>query len=84
MINQPWRSAIAVGELMVAGLLVLLALQCWRWGIVPTGSSEPGQTVLRYLGSWLSLAIGSMSVAGLLVVDALRQLLLAMRVRARG
>ncbi len=68
--------------MLLAVLLVLAAVWCWRQGIVryefPFDGAAP-LVATRYFGNWLATAIGLVTVAAVLVLDALRQLLLALR-----
>ena len=84
-LNQPWRAAVAAGLLVVAVLAVLVAVWSWQRGVVtydvPAGSGTPEMVSTRYLGSWMTIAIGLGTVAALLVVGAARQVLLAVRTR---
>ncbi|MFC7341598.1 hypothetical protein [Saccharopolyspora griseoalba] len=86
-LNQPWRAALAGLELIAAIALVLFALWAWQRGVVtihlpgPDGSRE---VVTRSVGSWLTGAVGAVTLGGLLVIDAIRQLVLAFRARGRA
>lgn len=79
-VNTPWRAALAVAELLVA---VLLAVGTrWAWGHVTVPIRLPdsygiSDTVTRLMGSWVVVAVALATVAGLLVVDAVRQTVLA-------
>lgn len=80
-LNQPWRGALAVVEVLVAVLFAVAVPWVWQRGIVPIELEMPGSagTVTRYVGSWLAIAIGMGTAAALLLLNALRQLLLALR-----
>lgn len=84
-LNQPWRAWIALAEAVVAVAAILIAVPCWQRGIVPivspVGGGRPPLVSTVFYGNWMSGAIGLCTVAGLLVVDALRQLILALRTR---
>ncbi|WP_460960807.1 hypothetical protein [Parasphingorhabdus pacifica] len=83
-LHQPWRVAVAAGEVVLALLLVVGAWQAWGMGVVPFGVPAPnGATgeLNRSTGSWLAASIGAATCAGLCVLDAGRQLVLAWRVR---
>lgn len=85
-LHRPWRSLVALGELAGAALAILLAFWCWDRGIVPVVTLLEDGTRLestRHVGHWLAAAIGLGAVAAVLVLDALRQVLLAVRVRPR-
>lgn len=83
-LNQPWRALVALGELIAAALVLWAAY--WLW----SKSTEPVTLVLRdgtrlestrSLGHWMAAAIGLGTVCGVLVLDALRQIVLAIRAR---
>ena len=80
-LNQPWRGALAAVEVLVAAFLVVAVPWVWQRGIVPIQLQMPGSggVVTRHVGSWLTLAIGMGTVAAILLLNALRQLLLALR-----
>lgn len=85
-LNKPWRAAVAVVELVLAGLAVWLAFGLWSDGVtvIPTPDGNGGFVELtRYHGDSLAGAIGLGLLAALLAVDAVRQLMLALRVRSR-
>ncbi|WP_433870383.1 hypothetical protein [Saccharopolyspora sp. CA-218241] len=86
-VHQPWRTAIAAVELLIALGLAVTAWWAWGRGIVPIYLPGPGgatDVVTRSVGSWLATAIAAGGVGALLVLDAIRQLVLAIRVRDRG
>lgn len=80
-LNRPMRAAVAGGELIVAGVFVYLAIVCWRHGFARIVVTEgPPQVITnRFLGNWMAIAIGLVTIAGLALVDAGRQLVLAVR-----
>ncbi len=80
-LNQPWRGAVAVVEVLVAALLLVAVPWVWQRGIVPIQLQARGSagTVTRDIGSWLAIAIAMGTVAAVLLLNALRQLLLALR-----
>jgi hypothetical protein len=84
-LNKPWRAFVALGELVVAAVAVWFAFVVWPHGIAKVVEHYPNNITLestRWVGSWMSLAILLGAVGTLLVLDALRQVILA--VRARG
>lgn len=86
-LNQPWRGWLALGEVVLAAVAVLVGIWCWHRGIVPivtpTDNGTPPLVSIVFYGNWMSGAIGLCTVAALLVLDALREIVLAMRTRRR-
>jgi hypothetical protein len=86
-LNQPWRAWLALGEVVLATVAVLVGIWCWHRGIVPivtpTGNGTPPLVSIVFYGNWMSGAIGLCTVAALLVLDALREIVLAVRIRRR-
>jgi hypothetical protein len=85
-LNQPKRGLIAAGEGVLIVLLAFAAQYCWHRGIVrleyPFDGHEP-LVATRYFGNWIGGAVGLVTLAGALVLDAIRQVLLAVRTRSR-
>ena len=85
-VNQPWRAGLALGEVVVAVLLLLLARWCWHQSLqviplpVPGGGTD---VVTRMYGNWVAIAIGLSGAALLLVVDVVREVALALRAPRR-
>jgi len=86
-LNQPMRAMVGLVELVLAAATVLLGVWCWHHAsigfVYPIGSGQPPLSSTRLLGNWAGAAVGLCTVAGLLVLDALRQFLLAARARHR-
>jgi hypothetical protein len=85
-LHKPWRALVALGEVIFAAVAVYFAFQVWPKGIATIVERYPNGIVLestRWVGSWMSLAILLGTVAALLVLDALRQVLLAVRARPK-
>jgi len=85
-LNQPWRAFVALAELVVAGVAVWFAFDFWPRGVAKIVEHEPNGIVFestRWIGSWMSLAILLGTVAAVLVVDAVRQVALAVRARPK-
>ncbi|QIZ34910.1 hypothetical protein [Saccharopolyspora sp. ASAGF58] len=85
-LNQPWRAAVAGIELVVAVVLLLVGWWAWQRGTVTIylpGPQGAVDVVTRSIGSWLGTSVGAVTLAGLLLLDAIRQLVLASRARCR-
>jgi hypothetical protein len=85
-LHRPVRAFVAVGEVVFAAVAVWLAFICWPHGIsrITTPLTDGTQlTSTRYIGSWIAGAIGLGVLAAVLLVDTVRQLLLAVRARDR-
>lgn len=89
-LNRPLRAAVAVGEVVLAALVVWAAVWVWQQGVVTsTVTRETGNggstrvEVSRYYGDWIAGAIALGTAAGILLLDAARQLALALRTRPR-
>jgi hypothetical protein len=85
-LNQPARAAVAAAEVLLAVALVLVAV--WAWGnatipvqLPPSDNPAIPQATSSTDGRWMAGAVGSVAAAGLLVLDAVRQTLLAVRTR---
>jgi hypothetical protein len=87
-LNQPRRALVALAEVVVAAALVWLAFWLWPKGIATISTvldqNRPPYVSHRYYGSWMSLAVLSGTVAAVLLVDAVRQVVLAARARPRA
>ncbi len=83
-LHQPKRWLVAAGEAVAIVLLVLAAVWCWNRGVVsleyPIDGREPLIST-RYHGNWLGTAAAALTLAVVLAVDAVRQVLLAVRTR---
>ena len=85
-LHKPWRAFVALAELVVAGIAVWFAFDFWPRGIATIVERYPDGIVLestRWIGSWMALAILMGTVAAVLVVDAVRQVVLASRARPK-
>lgn len=83
-LNQPVRALIAAAEVALAGVAVWLAFRLWPHGIteiqMPVG--EHGTvTLTHYHGDVIAGAIGLGTLTSLLLLDAVRQCVLAVRAR---
>ena len=85
-LHRPVRAVVALVELVVAGLAVWGAFWAWPQAFVTISTPITDGVVLdsqRVFGNWIATAVGFGTLAALLVVDAVRQLLLAVRTRPR-
>lgn len=85
-LNRPWRALVSGGELVVAGLALWAAYLCWPLGVadvVQTSSDGRRVVTTQYYGSWLAVAVALGTICAVLVVDAVRQLVLAVRTRPK-
>jgi fucose 4-O-acetylase-like acetyltransferase len=85
-LHRPWRALIAVAEVALAAVASWGAVICWQLGVRTLTVTLSDGTVLtstRYLGSWLtgSLALGML--AAILLMDAVREVVLAIRAKPR-
>ncbi|WP_054815963.1 hypothetical protein [Nocardia arizonensis] len=76
--------AVALGETVIAALCLVGAATSWDNGTVPTAFAANGELpafeATRYVAPWLVLSVFLVTVAGLLLVDALAR---AARTRSR-
>ncbi|GDY29459.1 hypothetical protein GTS_10920 [Gandjariella thermophila] len=83
-LHHPWRMFRVLGDAVLAVLAVAAAVWCWRQGVVtihyPAADGLPAEDSTRYLGNWMTGAVALGTLAALLVVDAVRQLVLAVRI----
>ncbi len=85
-LNKPWRGLIAAAEVVLAAVAVWGVFWFWRGGFEQVSTmSEEGTPLVsqRVFGGMLAAAIGLGILAAILLVDAVRQVLLAVRVRPR-
>jgi hypothetical protein len=86
-LHRPRRVVAAVLELLIVAVLVVLAVWCWGRGTTevafPVQGSDPPLVATRYLGNWVGGAIALCGLAGFVFLDAIRQLVLGLRVRPR-
>jgi hypothetical protein len=85
-LHRPRRAFVALAEVVVAAVIVWLAFLCWKASSVTLTTTLTDGTRListRDFGGRIAGAIGLGVLAALLIVDAVRQLLLATRVRPK-
>jgi hypothetical protein len=85
-LHRPGRAIVALVEVLVAGLAVWGAFWAWPHGFATIATQIADGRVLesqRVFGNWLAAAIGFGTIAAVLVLDAARQVLLAVRVRPK-
>ncbi len=76
------RALVAVAELLAVILLAWLAWWCWHRGVIVT--IRNGMALHRIEGRWWATATGAATLAGVLVLDALRQeVLIRQRIEPR-
>ncbi|MGK3207732.1 hypothetical protein [Amycolatopsis sp. MEPSY49] len=86
-LHKPWRTLVAVVEVVLAVAAGWAAYALWHGGRAIVVTRTDDGAVLeshRYFGGLLAAAIGLGTVAAILLVDAVRQLLLAVRARHRA
>lgn len=85
-LNKPIRAVVALVEVLLAGVAVWFAFVMWPNGIAHIRTPLADGTVVestRWIGSWMAGAIGLGTVAALLLLDAIRQVVLAVRARPK-
>lgn len=85
-LHKPWRLLVALVELLLAAVAVWFSFDVWPRGVATIHTPLSNGVVLessRWVGSWMALAILLGTVAALLVLDALRQVILAVRARPK-
>ncbi|ANZ42809.1 hypothetical protein BBK82_16895 [Lentzea guizhouensis] len=83
-LNQPRRALIAAGEVVAVVALALVAVWAWNRGITKLAYPLEGREPListQYHGNWLGTAVGCVTIAAILLLDAVRQGVLAVRTR---
>ncbi len=84
-VHEPRRALWALAEIVAAGLLLWLAVWLWGEGVDTVGGvrDRPDLTVDRYQGGWIGTSVAVGTLALILVLDALRQFVLAVRARSK-
>src|SRR5262249_41181659 len=78
-LHRPWRLVAAGCELVVAAVAVWFAIRFWGLGVRTLTLTFSGGIQListRFVGSWMAGGIALGMVAGILLVDAVREVLL--------
>jgi len=88
-LNRPVRWLVAAVEVVAAVALVALAIWAWRRASIPMRLPESDNPAIpsftsRLSGPWVAAAVVAATVAGGLLLDALREAVLAARGRRRG
>jgi hypothetical protein len=88
-IHQPARGLVALAEIALAVAVCFAAAWAWSRASIPyelPSSENPAvpRTVNRWSGPWVAAAFGLVTLVGGLVLDAARQLMLAIRVSQRS
>ena len=81
-LHQPWRALVALVEVVAAAAAIWGAFWCWPRGVATiTLVLDDGTRLVstRYYGNWMGAAILLGTIAALLVLDAVRQTVLAVR-----
>lgn len=75
-------------EVVVAIVFLVVAVLCWNNGVQTTEFASvgdiPGFTATYYAGPWLVLAVGSVTITGLVVLDAISRTVRAKRAMHSG
>lgn len=84
-LHQPWRAALAGAELVGAAALVACAFLAWGESVVriELPQRQGVGSVSRIHGNWVALAVASATLAGVLLVNAVKQVVLSRRGRNR-
>lgn len=77
--HGPLRAVAALADVLVAVVLGGLAWWCWQRGVIM--SVQEGVQVSRIVGAWWAGATAAATLAGILLLDALRQVVLAQVLR---
>lgn len=67
----PRRLATVVAEVLAALALIGLAWWCWHRGVIVT--VHRGVAMNRIEGGWWAVATGSITIAGIMLLDAARR-----------
>ncbi|MGH3829000.1 MAG: hypothetical protein ACRDRS_00895 [Pseudonocardiaceae bacterium] len=73
--GRPPRAVLAMAEMLSALVLTALAWWCWQRGVHLT--MRRGVALRRIEGNWWAAATGAATLAGILLLDAGREAVLA-------
>ena len=84
-LSRPMRWLVAGAEVAAAAALAVFAVWAWRRVLIPVQLPDYQNQAIpdfasRMSGPWAAAAVGAVTVAGLLALDAIRQAVLASRV----
>ncbi|GLW95678.1 hypothetical protein [Actinokineospora globicatena] len=84
-LNRPRRAVAAAVELVLVGALVWFALWAYDRGTVQLApvAERPDLDFQHFAGNWIGISVAAGTLAALLLLDAGRQLALAVRTRSR-
>ncbi|MBB2933656.1 hypothetical protein FHX82_000676 [Amycolatopsis bartoniae] len=85
-LHQPRRALVAAVEVVLAAVAIWGAFPLWHHAVRTLTTNLDDGVVLtstRLLGDWVAASIGLGLVAALLLVDAVREVLLAVRAKHR-
>lgn len=83
-LHRPWRALVALVEVIGIGLALWGAFGLWSRGVLTIVTETGDGTELastRYLGGWIAGSIALGALASVLLLDGVRQMLLAVRTR---
>lgn len=85
-LSQPLRWLVAAAEVLAAAALVVLAVWAWRRSTIPVELPQYDNPAIpayssRQSGPMVALAVGAALACGVLLLDAAREALLAVRGR---
>lgn len=75
-------AAVAAVEVLLAAVLVAVAVWGWHRGMTPTEAA--GTELFRVDGRWWAAAVLLATLAGLVLIDAARRIVLPTRTAATG
>ena len=84
-LHQPRRGIAAALEVAAAAALTAIALWLWDLGVVQTAplQDRPDLQFTHYSGDLVALSIAAGALAGIALLDAIRNAVLALRARRK-